>query len=202
MDEKEVKLTPHEQRALDGWRRDPKAAPVAPQTAARMLQLYLRGYSCHDIRDQEAFSGFTVGAIVHARLDGRWDEAAAELRERLRRSMIDQAFHLGQETARTIHNLLACANVDLNRRAMAYLSGTTKEMPLGVDKVVHFKQLVDLYLAVEEHPTTKAPAEMKPPAQEEGEERDPDELSGLPRDQQLRILALRQRGQVKMPAEA
>ncbi len=180
--EKEVKLSVPETRALEGWRRDSSAQPVPNGVAAQMLQLFLRGYSCHDIRDQEAFRGYTAGAVVHARVSGRWDEARDEHWERVRRSTIDQAVRVGEETTRTIFDLLSCANLDLSKKARAYLAGTSSAMPVEVDKVVHFKQLVDLFLT-----STK-------PLQDGGSEQPKDDeelqdLSGLTREQQLALLA-------------
>jgi len=45
---------------------------LAPSTAGKFFGLYLGGHSCEEI--QRANPGYSLGAIVKARLDFRWDE--------------------------------------------------------------------------------------------------------------------------------
>lgn len=163
-------LRENETRALHGWAADPKAAPVAPETAAKMFGLFLRGYSCREIQQQESFKGFTHGAIVHARVVGRWDEAAAELRDRFRRSMIDQAFHVGQEAGRVVLDVLACANKHIGEKARAYLAGETNELPLPIAGVSQYRALVDLYVQLQDgkEPPKLPAGDGKPDAAAEG----------------------------------
>lgn len=165
-------LRENEMRALQGWAADPKAAPVAPETAAKMFCLFLRGYSCKEIQQQESFRGFTHGAIVHARVVGRWDDAASELRDRLRRSTVDQAFHAMQETQRVAFDALACANHRLGLQARAYLAGETNELPLPVGSVAQYRALVDLVAQLADGKTPAMPEPAKDVTPEPEADRD------------------------------
>lgn len=194
-----LQLREQELRVLQAFAADPKAAPIAPETAAKMFSLYLQGYSCREIQQQESFRGFTHGAIVHARVVGRWDEAVAEVRERTVRSVMDRAVHVGQESAAVIFDVLACANKSLKERARAYLAGETKQMPLPIDAVIHYKALVEMYSSFAD-----AEARKIPPSAER-----PDKIAEPPAEapqvasdrEQLRLLAAQARKGAK-PAEA
>lgn len=188
-------LRENEMRALQGWAADPKAAPVAPETAAKMFRLFLQGYSCKEIQQQESFRGFTHGAIVHARVVGRWDDAASELRDRLKRSTLDQAFHAMQETQRVAVDVLACANRRLGDKARAFLAGETDELPLPVGGISQYRALVDLVAQMAGEKSAIPPEQpSKPEVVEAEQESDRDVLKGW---------ANKARGSIKAPpAEA
>ena len=193
-----LQLRDNELRVLQAWAADPKAGAVAPETAAKMFSLYLQGQSCKEIQQQECFRGFTHGAIVHARVVGRWDEAVAEVRERIRRSVVDRAVHVGQESAAVILDVMACANKSLGAKAKAYLAGETDKLPLPVDAVIHYKALVEMYSTFVDVESRKIPPAIEAPAVQRAE---------LPASQsdrdELRLMAQQARRQMKAPpAEA
>lgn len=193
-----LNLRDNEVRVLQAWAADPKAGPVAPETAAKMFSLYLQGHSCRDIQQQESFRGFTHGAIVHARVVGRWDEAVAEVRERIKRSVMDRAAHVGQESAAVILDVMACVNKSLGAKARAYLAGETDKLPLPVDAVIHYKALVEMCSTFVDAESRKIPAVAEPPAVQRAEQ-----LALQSDRDELRMMAQQARRQMKSPpAEA
>ena len=193
-----LQLRDSELRVLQAWAADPKAGAVAPETAARMFSLYLQGQSCKEIQQQECFRGFTHGAIVHARVVGRWDEAVAEVRERIRRSVVDRAVHVGQESAHVILDVLACANRSLGEKAKAYLAGETTKLPLPVDAVAHYKALVEMYSQFAEGEAKKIPPQVEASAPDRTEPK----LEVRSDRDELRLMAMQARRTAKPPAEA
>lgn len=185
-----LQASPKEQRAFAGWQADPVAKPVAPETAGRMLALFLKGYSCQQIRDQEPFRAFSLGAIVHARLANDWDGARAEVAANIRQSMIDQAVEVGEETSRTVLDLLSCVNKKLGKEARDYLMGLTHELPIEVKSVTQLKTLAELFAMTLD---PKAWPQQKQRVEDVGvpsrvkEESDP--LAGLTPEQKLANLA-------------
>lgn len=135
-----------------------------------------------------------MGAIVHARLANRWDDGVAEACERLWKSTLDSFVHLQQETARITFDLLSCANLDLSKRARDYLSGQTKELPVDVSSVLKYRQLVELCWST-----------VAPPKKEEeksaGREEEGDDMRGLSSQDQLKLLAQRARGNMRIPVD-
>lgn len=202
-----LKHTQKELRSFQGWQADPVSKPIAPETAGKMLALFLRGYSTQEIHEQEQFRGFTLGAIVHARLAGDWDAAHGEVASRIRESMVEQAVQTGEETARTVCDLLACANKKLGKEAREYLAGFREELPVEVKSVSQLKALAELFQMTLDpknwpHGTEKPPeAPKKGAVQEDEEERDPAPLAP---EQRLAELAARARKGLigKPPVEA
>lgn len=162
-------LSETEQRALRAWQADPQAAPVADETAHRMMALFLRGYDCEAVARE--FKGFRLGAVVAARLRHRWDEARDEYSAKLRASLIDQTVLVGLETARTAIDLLHCANRDLGEKARAHLAGNGGP-PIKIESVAQYKTLIETVLKiVQPEPPPPVPqragAVPEPPATEE-----------------------------------
>lgn len=177
-------LSEPEQRALRAWQADPQAAPVADETALRMMALYLRGYECEAVAKE--FKGFRLGAVVAARLRHRWDDARLEYVVKLRSSLIDQTVLVGLETARTAIDLLHCANRDLGEKARAYLAGQGA-IPIKIESVSQYKTLIETVLKIVA-PESAVPAPSPPRPEEER----PEEIGGSP-EQQLMQLARQKR---------
>lgn len=138
-----IVLTERDQFALDRWLRS-KQPPVAPDTATRMLELYLRGHDCEDIR--KANPGFSLGSIIHARVVWRWDLAIDEYREKLRAGVIDKATIVGLETVHVVSDLLSANNRRLKQKLLCYFqSGNDADLPIEVSSVRELKGLVEVW---------------------------------------------------------
>ena len=184
---KELGLTAKEERAFRGWQRDPEARPVAPETAGAMFALFINNYTCQQIQEQEQFRGFTLGAIVPSRLANDWDAGAREVAEKIRRSVMNQAERAGDETARTILDLVACANKKLGKEAREFLTGASAKPPIELDKVAHLKTLVDLLLLTKHQDYPRTAVSLPEPPTKPAEQ--PPEEERLPPNQQLASLA-------------
>lgn len=68
-------LTPDEKSAL-ARQVENNLPPLSPKTSSDFLALYLNGYTCAEI--QKMNPGFTLGIIVQARIDHKWDHHKAE----------------------------------------------------------------------------------------------------------------------------
>lgn len=182
-------LSEAEQRSLRVWQADPQAAPVADETALRMMALFIRGYDCEAVARE--FKGFRLGAVVAARVRHRWDAARDEYSAKLRTSLIDQAVLVGLETARTAIDLLHCANHDLGEKARAHLAGNGSA-PIKIESVAQYKTLIETVLKIVAPESQALP--QPPPAHTAA--REPEEVLGdpsLPPEQQLAQLARQKR---------
>jgi hypothetical protein len=75
-EQKLARLTSRELAAYDAYSRL-NQPPMAPSTQMAFFQLFLSGISCEEIVRINP-SGFSLGAIVRARIENNWDEKRLE----------------------------------------------------------------------------------------------------------------------------
>lgn len=135
-----IKLDDKEAAALRYWQAS-KHDELAPAKRTELLSLYLRGYSTDQIRKEHP--QFGLGQIVHAKVIDRWDLAIEQYAERLRDSMINQTVLTTMDTARTLVDALAAANLSIGKKARKYLeTGNEADLPFQVDKVREYQALI------------------------------------------------------------
>jgi hypothetical protein len=121
--EKEALLSPRELREYQIYMRL-RQPPMAQSTQLQFFQLFLNASSCEEIVRLNP-GGFSLGAIVRARLENNWDELLAQHRAELMYKIKDRVQQVSLETVNRLCDELAASN------------------KLNVDKVKKFLQTGD-----------------------------------------------------------
>ena len=136
-------LTEREQFALKHHieKRDP---PISPYTAIKLFELFLAGKTCEDIRRLNP--NFTLGQIVHARIDNEWDRRLKEHIESLYNNAAARISQVTLETALTLANLLSAKNKYYQDEVLLYLQTGKEEhlLKLGLGGLDGYKKLVEV----------------------------------------------------------
>ena len=142
-----VVLSEREHKAYAYWCAS-KEPSIAPSTSAQFFQLFLQGKSCEQIR--QINPGFQLGAIVAARINGKWDEEAAvhlkdllgKARQRIQQTTL--------ETVDLFCDLLTAKNKLYREKVMKFIqTGNEKEIEgLDLYGVKGYKEVIESLLKV------------------------------------------------------
>lgn len=119
-------LTKREAHAYTIW-CGTEDAPLSPALNAKLFNLFLQGKSTEEIRRLN--QTLKLGAIVAARIEGRWDERREEHLDQLLSSTMQRVQQATLETADFVCDLLAVANREHGDKLRKYLqSGDESEL--------------------------------------------------------------------------
>lgn len=142
----DLELTPNEKKAYEIYMRL-NQPPMAPSAQAKFLALFLQGTSCEDIHRLNP-GGFSLGAIVRARIDYNWDEARRQHQEQLFSKIKERVQQVQMETIDRVANELAASNKLMSDRALKFIqTGNEAELAgTGIGTAKHLREMTDLLL--------------------------------------------------------
>lgn len=140
----EALLTERELREYQIYMRL-KQPPMAPSIAAGFYQLFLNYGSCEEIIRLNP-GGFSLGAVVRARIEGKWDEHAREHRVELFAKIRDKVAQVQMETVDRLLNEMVASNKLINDKVLRYIqTGDSSEVEsYGVGSLKHLLNVADL----------------------------------------------------------
>lgn len=118
-------------------------SPISPHTAVKLFELFLAGRSCEDIRRLNP--QFTLGQIVHARIEHEWDRQLEEHLEGLYRNASSRLQQVQVETAVTLANILAAKNRIYQDRVLKFIQSGDEEhlRDLGLAGLDGYRKLIE-----------------------------------------------------------
>lgn len=118
---------------------------MAPSTAAQFFQVFLNGSNCEAIHKLNP-NGFSLGAIVRARIEGNWDELRLEHQQTLMARVRERVQQVTLETVERVANEMAASNKLINDKVLRYLqTGNVEELAgTSVGTVKHLMQMVEM----------------------------------------------------------
>ncbi len=117
---------------------------VAPSLNAKLFQLFLNGKSCDEILRLNP--SLSLGQIVAARVDGKWDERRDEHLDQLLTQTSLRVQQVTLETADFVCDLFAVANREHGDKLRRYLQ-TGNELELGdfrITSLANFKTAIEI----------------------------------------------------------
>lgn len=161
--EKEALLSPRELREYQIYMRL-KQPPMAQSTQLQFFNLFMNGQSCEDIVRLNP-NGFSLGAIVRARLENNWDQHLAEHKQELMYRVRDRVQQVALETAERLANEMAASNKLINDRVLKYIqTGDVAELKdTSVGSIRHLQQTIEMLAKLTGADQPKKP--QTPPAQ-------------------------------------
>lgn len=143
-EQKEALLTERELAAYRGFVRL-NQPPMASSAQTKFFQVFLAGHNCEEIHRLNP-NGFSLGAIVRARVENDWDERRREHQETLMSRVRERVQQITLETVERVANEMAASNKLINDRVLRYLqSGDEAELAgSGVGSMKHLKEMVEL----------------------------------------------------------
>jgi hypothetical protein len=119
--------------------------PMAPSTQAQFYNLFLQGNNCEEIQRLNP-NGFSLGAIVRARMEGDWDLRRREYQRQLMDSARERVQQVTLETVDRLANELAASNKLINDRVKKFLqTGDPAELQgTSVGSIRHLKEAVEM----------------------------------------------------------
>jgi hypothetical protein len=139
------RLTPEERTAYEEYMASGKP-PLSLQTSLQLYELFVQGTGCEDIRRLN--TNFSLGMIVRARIEHRWDERRdahlAELYEqtgtRLRQTVMEGVNFIG--------DLLSSAHRRYGDRIKKFLqTGDEAELgDLSITSIKQYKEVVEILM--------------------------------------------------------
>lgn len=139
-------LTPEERKAFEIYMRL-NQPPMAPSAQANFRELYLQGTSCEEIHRLNP-GGFSLGAIVRARIEYSWDEARKLHQERLALRVRERVQQVQMETIERVANELAASNKLISDKALKYIQTGDESLLAGtsIGSLKHLKELSEILL--------------------------------------------------------
>lgn len=143
----ETLLSPRELHAYNVWRGSNRPS-LAPSLNAKLFALYLQGKTCEDIRRLN--EALTLGDIVAARLQGKWDERRDEHLDRL---LSQTSLRVQQETLETagfLCDMMAVARSEYGDKFARFLmTKDPKELgDLKIDSIDDLRKAIDMLQAL------------------------------------------------------
>jgi len=101
--------------------------PLAPDAAAKFLQLFLNGSDAHEI--QRLNKPFKIGQILDAQVRYKWSERRDKYSMDLQDRVVDQARNAQLQTTELMSNMLVAANKQHSDKLKKYIqSGDEKDL--------------------------------------------------------------------------
>lgn len=156
-------LSPREQREYQIYMRL-RQPPMAVSTALQFFQLFLNGSSCEDIVRLNP-NGFSLGAIVRARLENNWDQYLAEHKIELMAKIRDRVQQVTFETVDRLTLEMAASNKLTTDAVKKYLqTGDVAELKnTGVGSIRHLKDAIEMLQKLTGQDQPKRPNSMPEP---------------------------------------
>ncbi len=155
-DQKEQRLSQRELASYQAY-MGLGQAPMAASTQAQFFQLFLNGSTCEEIIRLNP-NGFSLGAVVRARIENSWDQKLDEhkaylmdkVRERVQQVQLETVERVALEIA--VNNKLAS---DKNKRFLQ--TGNEEELAgMGAGGLKHLQALTALLLTLTGQDTKKS----------------------------------------------
>lgn len=142
--EKEALLSERELREYRIFMRL-KQPPMAQSTQLQLFQLFLQHNSCEMIHKLNP-SGFSLGAIVRARIENDWDAHAQAHRNDLMARVRNKVAQVHMETLERLANELAASNKLASDAALKFIAtGDPAELKgTSIGSVRHLRETIDL----------------------------------------------------------
>jgi hypothetical protein len=123
-------------------------APISPSTQGQMFQLYLQGKNCEEIRRLNP--GFQLGAIVAARVAGKWDVERTRYLETLFAGIRQRVQQSAMETTDAICDLLAAKNKFMRDRVLRFIQTGDESLveSLKLGDIKAYKELVEALMKI------------------------------------------------------
>ena len=140
----ESRLTEREAREYGIYTRL-NQPPMAASASLQFLALFLSGQSCEDIQRLSP-NGFSLGAIVRARIDNDWDSQLEEHQRILIENAKDKVNQVTLETIDRVLAELSASNKAVKERALKYIqTGDEKYLEgTGIGSVKHLVQMTEI----------------------------------------------------------
>lgn len=144
LDQKKELLTERELREYQIYMRLGQP-PMAKSTQAQFFALFLNGDNCEGIVRLNP-NGFSLGAVVRARIENDWDMKRREHQANLLQKSREKVQQIVLETVERVSNELAASNKLINDRAKKFLqTGDPAELAgTGIGSQKHLKDSVEL----------------------------------------------------------
>jgi hypothetical protein len=122
---------------------------MAASTQEKLYQLFQVGKSCEEIQRLNVGS-FSLGAIVRARMEHRWDERLEEHRLQLLQQSREKVQQVQLETIDRLLNELAASNKLTNDKVLRFLqTGDEAELAgTSVGSIKHLTEVVRMVMAL------------------------------------------------------
>lgn len=137
-----TRLSPDEHIELDRYRRSGKPA-LAPVASTELYLIWMQGATCEELAKLNP--GLSLGCILMARIDHRWDERRdAYLAERFSTAN-DRLKQIGAESLNFLGLTLAVAHKQQGEKMMKYLK-TGNPDDLGtfhITGIMQYKQVIE-----------------------------------------------------------
>jgi hypothetical protein len=142
--EKAKELLTQREREAYAYFCNSKQAPLAPSLNAKLFQLFLNGKTTSEIHRLNP--ALSLGQIVGARIEGRWDERRIEHLDQLLDQTSLRVQQVTLETADFVCDLFAVANREHGDRLRRYIqSGDEKELgDFRITSLSTFKTAVEI----------------------------------------------------------
>ncbi len=129
--------------------------PLAPGVAAGLYELYLNGRSLSEIRAQ--FTQYGLGQIVHAAVEGRWNERRLEYLGGLMDRAKGRALQVAAESVEFISDSMAAAHKMHGAALKKYLvTGDPKDLgAFGIGSLKQYRDTVEVLLKITGQDGTK-----------------------------------------------
>lgn len=122
-------LTGDEVRILTDWRENRTRPSLGPSIGSNLYNLFLRGYSCEEIQQENQV--YTVGQILEVRVRDKWDERREKHLEHLYGTIYGRVRQTQMESVAFTTDLLAAAHRFYGDKLRLFLQ-SGREEDLGV----------------------------------------------------------------------
>lgn len=143
-EQKEALLTERELREYRVYLRL-NQPPMAPSAQMAFFQVFLNGQNCEEIHRLNP-NGFSLGAMVRARIENDWDQRRIEHQELLMARVRERVQQVTLETVERVANELAASNKFVTDKVLRYLqTGDVNELVgTSVGSMKHLREMVEL----------------------------------------------------------
>ncbi len=151
-------LTETERIGLAAYRKQGSQMRLSADTQLRLYALFLAGHSCQEI--QGLNKAFSLGQILTARLEGKWDQRRTEYLDSLFTTVRSRVQQATLESIGFITDQLAAVHKHYGEKAKRYLqSGDIKDFDgFGAEDIKGYKVLIESLQKITG--TEKSPSEV------------------------------------------
>jgi len=141
------RLSERERIAYNDWQENKNKPPLAPSLSAKLYNLFLNGYDCHEIvRLNEGL--YSLGMVLEARVRDGWDQRRHDYLESLFSSVEDKAKQTQAESVMFLTDLMAATHKHYGDKLKKYIqSGDINDLgDMRLDSPGAYKKVVEMFL--------------------------------------------------------
>ncbi len=120
LDQNEVEVLEKWKESRKRGKGDSTKSPLAIDASMKLYQLYLHGYTCDEI--QQDNKGFSLGQILDARVRDGWDQRRTTYTDKLFSTMYDRVRQAQFESVGFTTDLLSAAHKMYSSKLRAYMA--------------------------------------------------------------------------------